>query len=65
MSFAELQDLIRRALHHGDHLDEVKEEIIDPAPLAEEQKAALWLYAREDRKATEAEAPPDTHATSV
>jgi hypothetical protein len=45
MKLAELQDHILVALHHGDSLSEVKEEIIEPAPLDEERKAALWLYA--------------------
>jgi hypothetical protein len=45
MKLAELQDHILVALHHGDSLSEVKEEIIEPAPLDEERKAALWIYA--------------------
>jgi hypothetical protein len=39
------QERIRKHLRHGRSLDEVEEEIIDPAPLDQEHKAALWLYA--------------------
>jgi hypothetical protein len=45
MTLPELQGLIRRALHHGDSLEEVQAEIIDPAPFGEEKKAGLRLYA--------------------
>lgn len=44
MPLAELREHVQLALHHGDSLDEVEAEIIDPAPLHEEQKAALWLF---------------------
>jgi hypothetical protein len=45
MTLPELQGLIRRALHHGDSLEEVQAEIIDPAPFGEEKKAAVRRYA--------------------
>jgi len=45
MRLAELHHRILIALHHGDSLDEVEEEITELAPLDEERKAALSLYA--------------------
>ena len=48
----ELQERIWLALHHGNSLDEVDEEIIDAAPFDEEKKAALWLYASAVAKVT-------------
>jgi len=36
---------ITRAVQAGIELDEIEELIIDPAPVDEEMKAALWLYA--------------------
>ena len=40
-----LQDTIVAAVLAGADLDAIEEEIIDRAPLDEEQKSALWLYA--------------------
>ncbi len=40
-----LQREIARAVRAGVALDEIEELVIDPAPLDDEQKAALWLYA--------------------
>ena len=40
-----LQRQIARAVRAGVELDEIEELIIDPAPVDEERKAALWLYA--------------------
>jgi hypothetical protein len=40
-----LQREIARAVRAGFNLDEIEELVIDPAPLDEDQKAALWLYA--------------------
>ena len=40
-----LQRQIARAVQAGIALDEIEELVIDPAPVDEEQKAALWLYA--------------------
>ncbi len=45
MGLVELQELIRLRLGRGISLDELEEEVIDPAPLGSEQKAELWLYA--------------------
>ena len=41
----ELQRQIARAVRAGVELDEIEQLVIDPSPLDEEQKAALWLYA--------------------
>ena len=40
-----LQDTIVAAVLAGADLDAIEEQIIDRAPLDEEQKSALWLYA--------------------
>jgi hypothetical protein len=40
-----LQRQIARAVRAGVELDEIEELVIDPAPVDEERKAALWLYA--------------------
>jgi hypothetical protein len=45
MALAESQQLIDERVRQGGSLAHVEEEIIDPAPYREEQKAALWLYA--------------------
>ena len=45
MPLAETQVRIDERFGDGGSLAEVEEEIIDPAPLSEEQRAALWLYA--------------------
>jgi hypothetical protein len=45
MAVAESHQLIDERVRQGGSLGEVEEEIIDPAPYGEEQKAALWLYA--------------------
>jgi hypothetical protein len=42
---SELQHQIAEAVLAGVSLDAIEQEIIDPSPLAEEQKSALWLYA--------------------
>ncbi len=41
---AEFQEAIARALSAGAELDTVEAEIINRAPLDEEQRSALWLY---------------------
>jgi hypothetical protein len=41
----ERQRRIALAVRAGAELDEIEVAIIDPAPVDEEQKAALWLYA--------------------
>jgi hypothetical protein len=40
-----LQRRIAQAVRAGVDLDEIEELVIDPSPLDDEQKAALWLYA--------------------
>lgn len=42
---SELQQQIAYALRDGADLDSIEAELIDPALVDEEQKAALWLYA--------------------
>lgn len=41
----ELQEKIAARIGHGGSLADVKREIIDPCPLGNDQRAALWLYA--------------------
>ncbi len=43
--FAELRGAIAQAVLAGTQLDAIERAIINPAPLDDEQKAALWLYA--------------------
>jgi len=45
MALAEPQERIDERVRQGGSVAEVEEEIIDPAPVSEEQRAALWLYA--------------------
>src|SRR5215216_6492977 len=45
MPLAETQEQINERFGDGGSLAEVEKEIIDPAPVTEEQRAALWLYA--------------------
>jgi hypothetical protein len=40
-----LQRQIAQAVRAGVDLDEIEELVIDPSPLDDERKAALWLYA--------------------
>lgn len=42
---SELQREVAQALRSGLSLTTIEQRIIDPAPLDEEQRAALWLYA--------------------
>jgi hypothetical protein len=46
MVIAELHREITRALRAGFDIDEIEQNIIEPAPLAEDEKSALWLYAQ-------------------
>ncbi len=41
----DLERQIDRAVQAGVGLDEIEAAIIEPAPLDEDQQAALWLYA--------------------
>jgi len=45
MALAEPQERIDERVRQGGSVAEVEEEIIDPAPVSEEHRAALWLYA--------------------
>ena len=37
---------IRQAALAGNELDDIERTIIDAAPISEEEKSALWLYAQ-------------------
>jgi hypothetical protein len=43
--FSEPQRQIAQAVLDGADLEEIEAEIIDAAPLDEDQRSALWLYA--------------------
>lgn len=45
MATAEQRRIIQ-AVKAGMSLDAIEEAIIDPAPVEEDEKAALWLYAQ-------------------
>jgi hypothetical protein len=42
---SELQREIAQAVRAGSSLDQIEQQIIDPADIDEDEKAALWLYA--------------------
>ena len=42
---SELHRRIRQAAQEGTDLEDIERTIIDAAPLSEEEKSALWLYA--------------------
>ena len=44
-SFSRLQDRIAQLIGSGSTLDSVEKEVIEPADVGSEHKAALWLYA--------------------
>jgi hypothetical protein len=46
MIVSELHRQIADAVLAGARVDAIEEAIIDPAPLDEEHKSALWLYAQ-------------------
>ena len=46
MIVSELHRQIADAVLAGARVDAIEETIIDPAPLDEEHKSALWLYAQ-------------------
>ena len=46
MMVSELLRQIADAVRAGARVDAIEEAIIDPAPLDEEQKSVLWLYAQ-------------------
>jgi hypothetical protein len=41
----EVRSQIRSSTSDGDPLDRIEHELIDPAPLDDDQKSGLWLYA--------------------
>ena len=41
----ELQRAIDAGMRRGESLSTVEDEIIEPSPLSDEEKSALWLYA--------------------
>jgi hypothetical protein len=41
-----LQQQIARAVRVGVELDEIEQLVIEPAPIDEDEQAALWLYAQ-------------------
>ena len=43
---SELHSQITHAVRTGLDLDEIEQDIIEPAPIAEDEKSALWLYAQ-------------------
>jgi hypothetical protein len=40
-----LRERVEEAVRAGDSLDEIQTEIVDSAPLPDEMRDALWLYA--------------------
>ena len=42
----QLQARVIQAVREGLDVDQIEEAIIDPAPLDEDEKAALWLLAQ-------------------
>jgi hypothetical protein len=60
MPLVEAQARFDERLGHGGSLAEVEEEIIDSAPVSEEQRAALWLYASATMPVHVAEAVTET-----
>jgi hypothetical protein len=46
MMISQLHQQIAQAVVSGRTIDEIELSIIEPAPLAEDEKSALWLYAQ-------------------
>ena len=42
---SELHQQIALAVDEGQGIDDIEQSIIDPAPIAEDEQSALWLYA--------------------
>ena len=42
---SELHRRIHQAVRDGSELEDIERTILDAAPLSEEEKSALWLYA--------------------
>jgi hypothetical protein len=43
---SKLHGQIAQAVRDGTDIDDIQRTIIDPAPIAEDEKSALWLYAQ-------------------
>jgi hypothetical protein len=51
------------AIHEGKSLEEIDEAVIDPAPVSDDMRSALWLYAIGALERAEVHAaPPGTNA---
>jgi hypothetical protein len=46
MVISDLHRQIAHAVRTGVDLDEIERDIIEPVPIAEDEKSALWLYAQ-------------------
>ena len=46
MVISDLHRQIAHAVRTGLDLNEIEQDIIEPAPMAEDEKSALWLYAQ-------------------
>lgn len=53
-----LREKIDELIAHGAELDDLEREVIDPAPLAEDARDALWLYAWGCQERRRAQRPP-------
>jgi hypothetical protein len=45
MMLSQLREIIERRATRGESLERIESEVVEPAPLDEERRAALWLYA--------------------
>jgi hypothetical protein len=45
LGLVDLQQKIAARVDHGGSLADVRDEIIDPSSLGEDERAALWFYA--------------------
>ena len=58
MLASELHKQIALAVHEGMDLNDIEHSIIDPAPIAEDEQSALWLYAEALRERPPASREP-------
>jgi hypothetical protein len=67
MTVSELHRQIADAVLAGARVDAIEQAIIDPAPLDEEHKSALWLYAQalQDRTAAGLARPQAPHTPTA
>jgi hypothetical protein len=56
---SKLHRQIAQAVAAGHDIDEIELHIIDPAPLAEDEKSAMWLYAEALTERPRIERSPD------